>query len=87
MTTLPLHERMRSVTSSAELAGFILALNSDFGANRNDWENADLSSAFEAMAAWLRDMERARNQRGESLATLNPFQLCAQVLYASKVYE
>jgi hypothetical protein len=87
MTALPLHESIRSVSSSEELAAFIVALRSDFDENRQDWENVDLPSAFEAMAAWLRDMQRAKNQRSESLATVNPFQLCAQVLYAAKVYE
>jgi hypothetical protein len=83
----PIHQQLQSVSSANDLAAFILALRQDLLTRPDEWQNGDMSSAFEAMAAWLCDTERFKSNHGESLADHNPFQLCAETLYASKVYE
>jgi hypothetical protein len=84
----PLHEAMNSVGSAEELAAFILRLCHDFTAHKEEWRNISVPACLESMAAWLRDTGEYRRQtQGESLSSLPPFQLCANVLYAAKVYE
>ena len=87
MTQRSVHDLLDTVTDADALAGFLLALRDDLTAHPDQWQNGDVCACLEAMAAWVRDMERSNNAKGDSLGQLNPFQLCAILVYAMKIYE
>ncbi len=87
MTEESLDRELRTVADADGLAAFLEALRRDHESNGAAWQNVGVPACLDAMAAWVRDTERARKLRGESLGDENPFRLCAELLHAAKVYE
>jgi hypothetical protein len=87
MQQTSLHELIPTVTTAEDLVTFLQRLEADFRNNPDEWQNDKLPTCFEAMAAWVNDMEKVHRRDESSLGNLNPFRLCASVLYAAKVYE
>jgi hypothetical protein len=88
MSDPKLHDLLEDITSSEHLATFIDGLRQDFIRHPENWQNIDVKGCLDAMAAWVRDMERAKTHRGElPLASYNAFRLCGELLYAAKNYE
>jgi len=82
-----LDERARAVQTREDLAAFVAELKADLDANPGDWENADLPSFLEAMAAWIQDMEGYYQNTGQNLSDLPPWKVLADVLMAARMYE
>jgi hypothetical protein len=88
MSVSKLHELLENITTSEQLATFIDELRQDFTRHPDHWQNIDLDQCLDAMAAWVRDMERAKAHRDDlPLASYNAFRLCGELLYAAKNYE
>jgi hypothetical protein len=83
--TLP--ERARSVRTRSDLVDFLRALEADFADNPEEWDNGDLASFLEAMAAWSADMEGFYLNSGEDLDALPPWRVLADILMAARAYE
>jgi hypothetical protein len=84
---MTLAEVARTVQTRADLAAFIAQLKADFDANGGDWQNTDLSSFLEAMAAWIEDMNGYYQNAGEKVSELPPWRILADVLIAARMYE
>ena len=59
----------------------------DFRTNSSSWENQDIPSFLEAVAAWTDDMDGFYANQNKSLPSNIPWKVLAQVFYAAKVYE
>jgi hypothetical protein len=82
-----LNELAQQVHSREDLAAFIRALLCQLREKPEDWENQDLASFLEAMAAWIEDMEGYYKGRGEAVPKQPTWKTIAQILLAARVYE
>ena len=51
------------------------------------WENADLASFLNALAAWVEDMDGYYRQAGEPVPEQPTWKTLGQMLLAARVYE
>jgi hypothetical protein len=84
---IPLNKKIESIRTKHDFVQFIEALSEDFVKNPHEWENRDLPSFLEAMAAWMNDMEGYYQHTGQNISTLSPWRLFADSLMAAKMYE
>jgi hypothetical protein len=84
---MTLAERARAVRTREDLVAFLESLSVDFAANRAARTNADLSSFLDATSAWSQDMEAFYENSGESLDSVAPWRVLADILMAARVYE
>ncbi|HZT82113.1 MAG TPA: hypothetical protein VFA26_17935 [Gemmataceae bacterium] len=75
------------IQSRHDLAVFVDALREHLRHHPEEWENRDLPSFLEAMAAWVEDMDGYFKTRGEPVPDQPTWQTLAQILLAAKVYE
>lgn len=76
-----------SVSSKEELADFIDALRADLRTDEAEWENPTLEQYLEAMAAWIRVMDRAYENTSRNFPEKPSWKLFADILFAAKIYE
>lgn len=69
------------------LSAFLSAASRDFVENPEDWENADIPSFLEAMAAWVIDCDGFFRRNGESPPSDDVWATIAKVVAAARVYE
>jgi len=79
--------QLENVKTRTEFSEFVLALLKDFRDNQASWENQDLPSFLEAMSAWIEDMDGFYANQGKEIQTDIPWQIFADILFASRVYE
>lgn len=75
------------VNDRQALAQFILKLAEDLRQHPDRWENVDLGSYLEAMAAWLEDMDGYYANKGMRAPDVPSWGLLAEVLQAARIYE
>jgi hypothetical protein len=84
---MDLNERVNTIQQRDDFVGFVRALSVSLDDERSDWENCDLSSYLEALAAWVADMDGYYKNRGEAVPQQPTWKTLAQVLLAARVYE
>lgn len=84
---MELYEKIDSIVTNKDLAGFIDQLRADLLSNADDWENNDLERFLEAMAAWVNSMENAYKNTGREFPDQPSWKMIADILYAAKMYE
>lgn len=84
---MSLVEKLSKIQNRKDLSSFIVALREDLISNPDDWENPDLSSFLEAMAAWVSDMDGYYQNMGISFDERPSWRTIADILYASRIYE
>ena len=78
----------RKIQTRAELIAFIDDVIRDHDANGQNWENRDIRSYLEAMAAWLEDCDGYYQNVGPSRDVDEPhWQIFADAVAAARVYE
>ncbi|MFF8727233.1 hypothetical protein ACF073_12165 [Streptomyces sp. NPDC015171] len=82
MTTSPDH-----VAGREDLAAFVRALRSSYAEDGSSWENADLPSFLEALAAWIDDADGWYGNTGRELPRDGDWMFFARALRAATVYE
>ncbi|MBO1334059.1 hypothetical protein [Streptomyces sp. VRA16 Mangrove soil] len=82
MTSTP-----ESVDSREDLAAFVRALLRSHAEERSAWENADLPSFLEALAAWIDDAGGWYDNAGRELPADGDWRFFARALRAATVYE
>ncbi|MEU5707116.1 DUF7660 family protein [Streptomyces flaveolus] len=82
MTTSP-----DSVGSREDLAAFVRSLHHSHAEEGSSWENADLPSFLEALAAWIDDAEGWYSNTGRELPPGGDWTFFARALQAATVYE
>ncbi len=77
-----------TVQSRKQLIEHLFRLMDDFDSAGNHWENQDIHTFLQAMAAWLNDCEVFYHSAGKSIDVDQPsWQLFADMLSAAAVYE
>ncbi|MGI8554126.1 MAG: DUF7660 family protein [Dehalococcoidia bacterium] len=80
-------ETVESMEGRDDLVAFIRTLRCSLTDNPSSWENADLMTYLDALAAWIEDMDGYFRNRGEAVPERPSWQLLAQMLSAARVYE
>ena len=70
-----------------ELADVIGQLRDSLAREPGSWENSDLDTFLDALAAWTRDMDGWFKNRGEPLPDVPSWELFAHMLLAARTYE
>lgn len=82
MTTSPDH-----VGSREDLAVFVRSLRRGYAEEGSSWENADLPSFLEALAAWIDDAGGWYGNTGRELPPGGDWAFFTRALRAAAVYE
>lgn len=75
------------VGSRDGLAKLASALAQDLKDNPDEWENGDLGSFLEAIAAWVEDMDGYHENTNQPLPADASWGVFAAILMAARVYE
>ena len=73
--------------SNEDLSRFITELHLDYLDNPDGWENGDLSSFLQAMAAFIKDIDGYYRNLGKPMPDVEVWKTLAEIVYASKIYE
>lgn len=79
--------QINSIKSRDEFIKFVRDLALDFKENSAGWENDNLGTYLDALAAWAGDMDGYYNNIGEPSFNPIPWKFIAQLLAAAKHYE
>ncbi|MET7912716.1 DUF7660 family protein [Streptomyces avermitilis] len=82
MTTSPEY-----VDSREDLAAFVRSLQRGHAEGAGSWENADLPSFLEALAAWIDDADGWYSNAGRELPVSGDWTFFARALRAAAIYE
>ncbi|WP_306189978.1 hypothetical protein [Streptomyces sp. MK5] len=82
MATSPEH-----VDSREDLAAFVRFLHRSHAEEGCSWENADLPSFLEALAAWISDADGWYGNNGRELPADGDWRFFTRALRAASVYE
>ncbi|WEH16490.1 hypothetical protein [Streptomyces sp. VNUA24] len=82
MTASPDH-----VDSREDLAAFVRALHRSHIEEGHSWENADLASFLEALAAWIDDADGWYSNAGRNLPASGDWSFFARALQTATTYE
>ncbi|MEW2245918.1 hypothetical protein AB0907_01050 [Streptomyces sp. NPDC006975] len=75
------------VASREDLAAFVRSLRRSHAEDGGSWENADLPSFLEALAAWVDDADGWYRNTGRELPPDVDWTFFARALQAATVYE
>ncbi|GHD08597.1 hypothetical protein GCM10010334_62060 [Streptomyces finlayi] len=75
------------IQTREELATFVRGLREEFLRQGQEWENADLDTFLEALAAWIDDAEGSYRDFGKELPREGDWTFFAQSLRAATMYE
>lgn len=84
---MELYEKVENVKSREDLIKFIKHLRLDLQTNKAEWENITLEDYFEAMEAWVKDMEGYYSNTNQPVPKQPSWQTIADILFASSMYE
>ncbi|MEV6193384.1 hypothetical protein AB0M19_13410 [Streptomyces sp. NPDC051920] len=82
MTTSP-----EKVDSREDLAAFVRSIQRSHAEDGSSWENPDLSSFLEALAAWIDDADGWYSNTGHELPASGDWRFFARALRAATIYE
>ena len=75
------------INTREDLVNFIEVLAKESSSNSKNWENKDLPSFLEAMAAWIEDMDGYYQNKGESVPSQPSWKIIGEILKAATIYE
>lgn len=76
------------VTTRDQLVGYLFELMDNVDSDGDLWENKDVYTFLQAMAAWLADAEGYYRNNGQCVDVEQPsWQLFADALSAASIYE
>jgi hypothetical protein len=79
--------RVDTINSRADFVKFVRELATNFETSPEDWENNDLNSYLEAMAAWVEDMDGYYQNSGQPSPQQPSWKIMAEILLAARYYE
>jgi hypothetical protein len=77
----------QQVDSRESFVGFLDALIKNFQQKPEEWENRDLASFLNAMAAWIEDMDGYYQNQGEPVPERPSWKVLGEILLAARIYE
>ncbi|MGV9425800.1 DUF7660 family protein [Streptomyces sp. NPDC003656] len=75
------------VESKEDLAALVRALRRSYAEGGDSWENADLPSFLDALAAWIDDSDGWYRNTGQEVPPNGDWAFFARALRAAAVYE
>ncbi len=75
------------IATREDLVKFVEALSNESSSASKNWENKDLPSFLEAMAAWIEDMDGYYQNKGESMPSQPSWKTIGEILKAATMYE
>ncbi len=84
---MKLYERAQIVETREEFVEFTRAFYDDYRRGGKDWENTDLESFFEALAACADDMCGYYENRGEPVPTQPTWKTFVNLLMCARIYD
>jgi hypothetical protein len=82
-----LNEQVNRIKSREEFVLFVQNLSDDLKERTEEWENPDLESYLDAIAAWTADMDGYYANRGHVLPEPIEWKILGEILMAAKYYE
>jgi hypothetical protein len=76
-----------AIYSREDFVAFVRSLARNFQDNPDEWENINIWSYLDALAAWTEDMDGLFHNTGQPLPTNIDWKLIARLLLAAKIYE
>ncbi|MCG8294105.1 DUF7660 family protein [Pseudomonas entomophila] len=80
-------EDIYPIESKSDLVKLICALVKNLRENPEEWENGDLLSYLEAMAAWVEDMDGYYKNTNQVVPEASALKAFADMLMAARIYE
>ncbi len=71
---------MNNVTTKKEFIEFVYKLSQNFYDDPNSWENIDIGSFLESLAAWVEDTENFNRNKGIEMSEKPDWQMIADML-------
>jgi hypothetical protein len=78
---------VQPLPSRMDFVAFVRTLADQCRRRPEEWENRDLPSYLEAMAAWVEDMDGYYQNRGEAVPDQPTWKTLKDILQAARVYE
>jgi len=82
-----LHDETSNLSSRQDLIRFMRSLSQGFTQSPDSWENRDIASYLDAMAAWLEDMDGYYENREQAIPRRPTWRLFGELLLAARYYE
>jgi hypothetical protein len=87
MTAMSVHEAVKHIRTREDFVAFVRALRCDLEDDPSAWENGDLGSYLDAVAAWVEDMDGYLDHAGKKRVHQPSWKLLGEILMAARVYE
>lgn len=84
---MTLNERIATIKTREDFIAFVALLREDWQQRGDEWENPTLDRYFEAMGAWVSDMDGYYKNSGKPMPTNIDWEFIASVLMAASMYE
>lgn len=84
---MALHDDVERIETREDLATFVELLRLDYERDPDGWENSDVASFLEALAAWTADMPGYFETRGLDPTDVPLWRLVGMMLLAARSYE
>lgn len=76
-----------AIQNHKDLARFVVQLREEFLQDPQSWENRDLDSFLEALAAWMESMENVYRNNNRPFPDPPSWSTFADMLLAARIYE
>jgi hypothetical protein len=87
MIYMALTDKLKQVKTKNDFITFINTLAEDNDKSSIEWENANISSFLNAVAAWTEDMDGYYNNMKKDLPKNINWEFAATLFYVGKIYE
>ncbi len=82
-----LNDRVNDITDRAEFVSFVRALAESRNRDPAAWQNCNVESYLDAIAAWTEDMDGYFACAGDAPPDQPTWKVLGQILLAARVYE
>lgn len=79
--------KLDAIQTREDFVAFVNELSREYRANPAAWENNNLGSFLEALAAWTEDLNGYYANKGELVPEKPDWKTVADMLMAAKIYE
>ena len=76
-----------AIQTREDFVAFVRQLSHDYEKNPEQWENDNLGTYLEALAAWVDDMDGYYQFHGEPMPTQPDWAMLGHILLAATIYE
>lgn len=81
------YSKVKKIQTREDFISFLHSLKKDYSENLQSWENSDIGSFLDAMAAWIEDMDGFYMNQGLPVPEKPDWKIFADILMGGKLYE